>query len=297
MLKDDIQDLLRLEKPTVPLYHYTTQAGLLGIVGSKKRSLWATHHQCLNDTQEFLHAKGLIRAEIDRCRATADSDSRSLLEEMDSALGGPGNEEVNLYIASFSEDGDSLPQWRAYGGQTAGFALGFWGDRLVLPERFTMARCIYNPEKQYEVAKAIVAEVLEIGLSQMPTVGSDNAKLGARFGLLLNLHRFALFFKHKKFEGEKEWRIISPVLMDFKPAYSVQEETELAFRQGRSMLIPYRRVPLKDDKGGFPLDSVVVGPNPNKEQSLRSVCSFLNSQGLEEAAKKSRSSDIPYRNW
>jgi len=265
----------------------------LGIVKEKerKREIWATHHQCLNDTQEYLHPKGLIRDEIDGRLATTDSDSRSLLEAMRSTLDGPGNEDVNLYVASFSEDGDSLPQWRAYGG----FALGFWGDRLVLPERFTITRCIYSPTKQREVARAIVAEVLERTLNQMPALESHNAKLTVSVGLRLEMHTFALIFKHEKFEGEKEWRIVSPVLMDSKPAYPIGEEVNLDFRQGKSMLIPYQSIPLKDDKDGFPLHEVVVGPNPNKEQSRRSVESLLSSQGL--VAAKVRSSDIPYRNW
>ena len=118
--------------PPSLLYHYTDKNGLLGIV--KHNEVWATHHQCLNDTQEYLHAKGLVRDEIDWRLKAANSDSRLLLDTLRSTLDGHGNEDVNLYVASFSADGDSLPQWRAYGGQTAGFALGFWGDRLGLPE-------------------------------------------------------------------------------------------------------------------------------------------------------------------
>jgi len=290
---DEIFSPVLYETPPPLLYHYTDQNGLLGII--KKNEIWATHHQCLNDTQEFLHAKGLIRGEIDRLCESANSDIRSLLEAMRTTLDGKGNEDVNLYIASFSEDGDSLPQWRAYGGQTAGFALGFWGGRLVLPERFRMRRCIYNPEKQSEVVQHIVTAVVERTLNLMPAVGTSNARLTAGMGLCLELHRFALIFKHKKFEEEKEWRVVSPVLMDLKPAYQVEEKINLDFRQGKSMLIPYQRVPLKDAKNSFPLHEVVVGPNPNPEQSLRSVRSLLNSQGL--VAAKVRSSEIPYRNW
>lgn len=293
--KHEILNSVLSKTPPALLYHYTDQNGLLGIVKNPNKEIWATHHQCLNDTQEFLHAKGLIDDEIGKRCLDANPDSRSLLEAMRSSLNGPGNEDVNLYVASFSEDGDSLPQWRAYGGQTAGFALGFWGDRLLLPERFTMARCIYRPEEQCEVVKAIVAEVLERTLEQIPALDLPNARLTVSVGLRFELHTFALIFKHEKFKEEKEWRIFSPVLMDFKPAYPVGDEINLDFRQGKSMLIPYQRVPLRDDKNTFPLHEVVVGPNPNKEQSHRSLQSLLNSQGL--VAARVRSSEIPYRNW
>jgi hypothetical protein len=217
---------------------------------------------------------------------------------MQSTLYGQGHEDVNLYIASFSEDGDSLPQWRAYGGQTAGFALGFWGERLDLPEEFTIARCIYEPEKQCKVVTAIISEV-EHTLAEMQLVGPIDAPFTAKAILLFTIQQLALIFKHIKFKEEREWRIISRhPQMDFKPAFPIGElENELDFRVGKSMLIPYRRVSLKDKKGNFslPLSEVVVGPNPNKEQSRRSVQSLLNSQGLVTA--KVISSEIPDRNW
>lgn len=289
--RQDILNSVLSRTPPALLYHYTDQNGLLGIV--KEKEIWASHHQCLNDTQEFLHSKDLIRGEIDKRYVAANTDSRSLLEVMRSTLDGPGNEEVNLYVASFSEDGDSLAQWRAYGGQTAGFSLGFRGDQLVLPDEFTIVPCIYKPEKQCEVANAIVAEV-ENALAQ---IGPITARITAKAALLLTLHRIALVFKHEKFEAEKEWRIVSAhPLMDFKPAFPVGRlESKLDFRPGKSMLIPYRRIPLNDDKNNFPLHEIVVGPNPNKEQSKRSVQSLLNSQGL--MAANVRSSYATYRNW
>ncbi len=291
VFKSPILNSVLTARPIPLLYHYTDQKGLLGIVKGDKKEIWATHHQYLNDTQEYLHAKGLIRDEIELRLGGAEPDARSLLEAMRSALDGPGNEDVNLYVASFSEDGDSLPQWRAYGG----FALGFWGDRLVLPKRFTITRCIYRPEEQCEVAKAIVADVLEGTLEKMPVLDLSNAKLTVSVVVRSQLHTFALIFKHRKFKDENEWRIVSPVLMDFKPAYPVEEEINLDFRPGKSMLIPYQRVPLRDERNGFPLHEVVIGPNPNKEQSRRSIESLLRSQGL--VATKVLSSEIPYRDW
>jgi hypothetical protein len=291
--KHPILNSVLSERPTVPLYHYTDQAGLLGIVKSKK--IWATHHQYLNDTQEYLHAKGLVRRELHERLGAGNSDSLPLLKAMQSSLDGPGNEDVNLYVASFSQEKDSLSQWRAYSGPTVGFALGFQGDQLALPEGFTIARCIYKPEIQSEVIKAIVTEVFEPAVTQLSGVGPYNAATTAVAGLLLKLHTFALIFKHPKFTEEREWRIVSPVMMDLPPAYPVEQETKLAFRQGKSMLTPYRCIPLKDNNGSFPLSEVVVGPNPNPGQSLRSVRSWLSSEHI--AGIEVRNSNIPYRNW
>jgi hypothetical protein len=302
--KNDSAKLFLPDIPSDPLYHYTSQKGLLGIIKEKK--IWATHYRYLNDTQEFLQAKGLVRAEIEKRYKSASSESRSVLEALRSAVDGWGKDNENWrvenrngYVASFSEDKDSLSQWRAYGGQTSGFALGFRCDQLVLPINFTMKRCIYDLNVQCKFAEDIVTLQLESALAGKKESGSyevENAAAGMALSMKLDL--FALIFKHEKFKGEREWRIFSPSIDD-KSFSQMSEKAELAFREGRSMLIPYFKVPLKDDKGGFPLDSVVVGPGPNKEQSLQSVRNLLlNSQDdLSFAAIKSVISDVPYRNW
>jgi hypothetical protein len=302
--KNDFATLFRSDRPSKPLYHYTNQTGLLGIVKEKK--IWATHYQYLNDTQEFLHAKGLIRAEIEKRYKSANSENRSVLEALRSAIDGWGKDNENWrvenrngYVASFSEDPDSLSQWRAYGGPTSGFALGFRCDQLVFPINFTMKKCIYAPNEQREFAEEIVRSQLESALSEKVELGSDGlGNVAAGMELCMKLDLLALIFKHEKFKCEEEWRIFSPSI-DNKSFSQMSEKAELAFREGKSMLTPLLKVPLKDDKGRFPLDSVVVGPGPNNEQSLQSVRSLLlnDEEDLSFAAMKSISSDIPYRNW
>jgi hypothetical protein len=288
-VKSNVLNTVLEEVPNKLLYHYTDQNGLLGII--KTKEIWATHHQCLNDTQEFLYAKELVRTELKK-RISANDDSRPLLEAMSLALQGPGNEDVNLYVASFSEEPDSLSQWRAYGGASSGFALGFQCERLILPEAFVLARCIYQREKHSEVVDAILSEVL----GRLKKGGLFPAEQIVKIMLLFELHAFALILKHPKFAEEREWRIISRVMMDDAPAFPIEDATRLEFRVGKSMLIPYRCISVKDGSGGFLLRKVIVGPNPNPEQSRRSVRSLLNSR-IDTKAVEVESSDIPYRNW
>ena len=49
----DIVDELLSRKPPEVLYHYTTQAGLIGII--RGAEIWATHTQYLNDRREYIH--------------------------------------------------------------------------------------------------------------------------------------------------------------------------------------------------------------------------------------------------
>ena len=156
-------------------------------------------------------------------------------------------------------------------------------------------RCIYGEEKQREIVSTLV-EGIHDSLDQLPTeIKGTRETLWAYVYTWprTELHALALAIKHPKFSEEKEWRIISsgPMMED---ALGVGE-TPLGFREGRSMLIPYRRVPLCTNKTRFPLSEVVVGPNPNPEQSVRSVRSLLASHGLAHC--NARRSDVPYRSW
>ncbi len=47
--------------PDKPIYHYTSQEGLIGIL--RDRVLWATKIQYLSDSAEFSYAYGLLQPE------------------------------------------------------------------------------------------------------------------------------------------------------------------------------------------------------------------------------------------
>src|SRR4051812_4201029 len=100
--------------PLRTLYHYTTQAGLLGILETK--SIWASEIRFLNDATEFRTALDTVGAEL-----------RTRLNELDSAEGEARGEaifreftaleEASFFVLSLTEKGDDLSQWRAYGGK------------------------------------------------------------------------------------------------------------------------------------------------------------------------------------
>src|SRR5437667_1531135 len=155
--------------PDKPLYHYTTQAGLLGIINA--REIWATHTQYLNDRREFLHAVDLVRNEIQRLAQETPNHSdqparEQMLQRMQEALS-RSPENMNVCVCSFSEDSDSLSQWRAY-GRSSGFAVGFSGEVLKASTQrleWYLAPCIYDPSEQRALVRALVENVLEENLS------------------------------------------------------------------------------------------------------------------------------------
>lgn len=217
-LKHAILNDVLSRKPETLLYHYTTQTGLLGII--KDRQIWATHTQYLNDRREFLHAVDLVRREIERLLNEQNTGAGEASATRTEALNGMHGalslspEQINVCVCSFSEDGDSLSQWRAYGG-SSGFAIGFSPEVLVAAvekQSFFMAQCIYDPSAQRDIVRALVEEVLDEHLSKSPA--KEDAEMDEIFwktggNLLPYLYRYAPMLKDQSFKGEREWRIIS----------------------------------------------------------------------------------------
>jgi hypothetical protein len=284
----------RLDKP---LYHYTTQLGLLGII--KSREMWVTHTQYLNDRREFLHAVDLVRQEIRRSLDTSplDSSRTESLRRMEGALQW-APEGINVCVCSFSEDEDSLSQWRAYGGGTSGFAIGFPAELLTAAtaiKAWYLARCVYDRLQQREIIRSLVEEVLEDNLSgaTVNETNEDEDERSVRLGggnLLPYLNRYAPILKDESFRAEKEWRVITGPLSGSSQSFD--------FRPGRSLLIPYSKFPLSGKDLKFRLSKIVIGPTGDEARSRSSVVSFLMHedllQGLEVPVENSK---VPYRAW
>jgi len=267
--------------PLFPLYHYTTQAGFLGIID--KKEIWATHTQYLNDRREFRHAVDVFREELESLRSQWDAErlkcfsglSMGLLDDLS---------RTNVCVASFSADPDSLSQWRAYGG-TAGFSIGIPGDdlrALVDTDRSFLAKCVYDAAHQREIARALLEELADQFLAWDKTAVRPP---GGNFHAYL--FRFAPLFKHQSFSGEREWRIITHPIMCTHPRFD--------FRPGVSKLTPYYRFPLADEQHRFGFSEVVVGPTPHDEEAVAAVKGLLIRHGLRDVSV--RISDVPFRNW
>jgi len=300
-LKHAILNDVLLRKPQTPLYHYTTQAGLLGII--KDRTIWATHTQYLNDRREFLHAVDLVGREIGRLLTAGQTAAGMIaLDKMRSILS-KSPESINVCVCSFSETSDSLSQWRAY-GRSSGFAIGFTQNVLqaaVEKQQFDLAPCIYDPAKQLEIVRGLVEEVLDEYVSKDPGIeGWKPDDEGAEMfwetgGNLLNyLYRYAPMLKDQAFSEEREWRIISP------PVFA----QILDYREGRSLIIPYYRLPLWEEGNKTEIHEIIVGPTQDVDRSIKSVRKMIMGRGVMKDRTNLglgytpvRASQVPYRDW
>ncbi len=79
-------------------------------------------------------------------------------------------------------------------------------------------------------------------------------------------------------------KMISPLL-----------DQNVGFREGRSTLIPYGKVPLAAGDNRVHIANVVVSPGPQQELAQIACEAFLKRNGSADAVVEN--SKIPYRNW
>jgi hypothetical protein len=203
-----------------------------------------------------------------------------------------GIESINVCVCSFSEERDSLSQWRAYGSGASGFAIGFSGDFLAAAtkkEGWYLAPCIYDPADQRTLIRSLLEEVLEqcIEAKKTPETEMEEGYWERGGSLAAYLHRYAPILKDRSFREEREWRLISRPLMCRRELFD--------FREGSSLLIPYYKFPLAGEGLPFHVREVVIGPTLDEERSKRSVKSFLVRHELKDVPVEV--SSVPYRSW
>lgn len=298
-MTDIVAELLPVKPPDV-LYHYTTQAGIIGIL--RESEIWATHTQYLNDRREYVHAVGLVGDLLnERAKSSPNGTQKDVLGEMIARLD-DNLASMNVCVCSFSEDGDSLSQWRAYCEPTAGYALGFCSNflmRRATKQRFALAPCLYTGPEQRRFVSDFVDRVVAENIAHRDLEENDDDydfwRSGGNF--VAYLHRIAPALKDGAFKSEREWRLISSPLMNTNPHFD--------FRPGKSMVTPFFRFQLgvdADEVGEPRFRRVVVGPTPNSTEAIRSVGNLLASVKLMHSFTPGGpvqvdESSVPYRAW
>jgi len=324
--------------PQVPkLYHYTSQAGLLGIVNHKQ--LWFTNIHYMNDSTEYSYSLQVIMDVIKDLYGFGEDEK--FLELF------PNNEDIEpIFTFSLSENGDLLSQWRGYcpnGGYSISFFnnQNFWQmSQMIKTNNLFIGECLYD---KYRIEEFVKKKVVELVPEEFKARKEEEEKHGRLKGWLLKLYdkiikntlKYAPLIKHPAFQEEKEWRIVANYAEhkntlrirlykqdNIANTLSVVQSLpfddlfdKLVFRQGKSFLIPYLEIPLIETKEPFIITKeeakaqisiieVIVGPTPHKELSVR-ACELLLlksnillvQNNLSDKSTVVTPSMLPYRNW
>jgi hypothetical protein len=269
------------------LYHYTGQAGLLGIV--EKTELWATQIQYMNDATEFGLALRLARELLENIIGTPGnrSEKTAACGRLKRSL--EGIQDINIFAVCFCQNSDLLSQWRGYAGGRYGYAIGFDTDQLMQTadkDRFILGPCIYDTAVQRQIIDEAVADCIQRELST-----TTKASWGFHGPLADVLFRCGVFFKDPAFADEMEWRLISPIVL--------YGNEMIQFRTGHSMITPYYKLSIKHEDG-LPIRQVMVGPCPHMELAKSAITSLLIQHGKTDPMRGQQialGSAIPFRNW
>ncbi len=280
------------KKKPATLYHYTTPIGLLGISTSK--NIWATDIRYFNDPKEFQHALDVTHLIIEDFFKVSDDPKElkgldyDFIEHLRINLGRKWNPEV--YVVSFTEEGDLLSQWRGYCPR-GGFSIGFDFDHLSLIAEMhdsDLLPCVYDPK----IKKKIVEELLTFHNKKYVEAGdgtkqynSDQLAHTITNEFIISLYAIAPMLKHESFREEKEWRIVSSKL---------RIQPEIKFRASESKIIPYIEISLcQNDEEEVNIKSIYCGPDSNDQLSKNAVMQLLRKNRLPYHAFKL--SKTPYR--
>jgi hypothetical protein len=285
------REMLRIgvRPPIDPLiaYHYTDLGGLKGILDSQE--MWLTDYEYLNDSSELNHGLAMVKQKLRE--AVANPKYENVADSFTTWIAGLDHHQHRICVTSYSYDGDSLSQWRAYGSVAIGFkvnqALGAWSGEC------TISSVIYNRAHQERYLDFFINHVSQAYELDKKS-DSDSERLKELYsGGAHTAINLAASFKNEGFSDEREVRVAYVENPEYFKIGMTPATTR--FRVSGDAIIPYvttgdlsARLSNKE----LPIVSIVVGPtiSPTGEKSIRA---YLKHLGLDNVSV-TRSS-IPYR--
>lgn len=191
------------------LYHYSSVEGAHGILSSG--SIWMSDCRFLNDTLELKSAMTKFEMQFMGKERTALSNALSWWEIR-----------YGHCVFSLSKSVDTLSQWRAYGADGRGMALGFNADFIEdkngkSPTK--LVECIYENHDEY---LADSASDLNSYVNELVSAYDKSGNAINYFWEILEKDNFPLVKFYEKilavkniaFKEEREVRLITSVLME-----------------------------------------------------------------------------------
>jgi hypothetical protein len=267
--------------PPEHLFHYTDLEGVKGIFTS--RTLWMSKFTASNDISEILLAIEHFQTFVARKASELTEEEGNFLRQAADQL--EGFRRTNVCLASFCEQHDLLSQWRSYGNDGRGIALGFNSSKLVeLAQRhdLRLLRCVYDPAAHERIA----ADLVNLLLESYRRARRDNSHdLIAQFNSTFLL--VAPVIKDHRFAEEREWRLVSnPVPFDHPGMIAVLKGNQASVKL---------TVKLTGDSEAMSnmIPRVTIGPtlDPHNVSDAIDVLSQRNGFHISDIAI----SGIPYR--
>jgi len=281
------------------VWHYTTIDTACKILEPETLQLRATNIAYMNDAAEFHHCVDSLDDCLKRYVTENQFDGKAetkviFAEALRRACRHMAAEPNSYFVSCFSGRYDDLSQWRAYGAQGAGIALGFSAEGLeVVGEHdgYEFSKCRYD-SGFIEACAADTIETLESGcsarLKSLRTERKDSYVRKLADCAMWDLLALAPTFKHDAFAAEDEYRAIFN--------FDRQPLRPLGFVSGVNIVKPYVLLDVEQDREERVwevLKKVLVGPGPHMDLVASAMRDLLSSKG--RGSVRVVNSRIPYR--
>lgn len=288
------------------LFHYTNAVGLVGVI--KKRELWATGSNYLNDPTEVSFAANVL-VELLRERLGSDDGSegaraRAVIALLERAYVDPHSPEQyhedRSFISSFSRSDESLTLWRLYGGRN-GFSIGFDENRLLkwvghdfptgdikslsrqeqeehdgLDANFQLSARIQDVSYGEDQGLPVLDKVLAV----LPEEGNP---FGYEWRVREVLNQLSSI-KHDAYADEREARLIVREIHHHAVDPSVRVSATGALVAYRKIVFPFEAV-----------QSITMAPGANASQTRRALEALMAQGGRGPYGHvEIRESDLPF---
>jgi ribosomal protein L31E len=266
------------------IYHYTSSAGLLGILGN--RTVWSTDIEFLNDSLEVREGIERINNFCKSVKPKGNGKAKRLSEMFYRIIGVKLRKYINanqVFITSFTSKRDNMRQWMSYCSDNAGYAVGFDKDDLIASldnsDKFTsiISEVDYSQSNGIEdiiSPQKVLAEIeIIMGLFKSNT-DVVNAVVER---VLRDLVVCCCSIKPPQFFDESETRLIVQTKHDCN---------DINFRERSGILIPYVAVPVSFES----VTEIIIGPNINSDLAIRGIEKVMSSINLKCNVRKSNCS-------
>lgn len=268
-------------------YHYCSLEAFLKIVESKE--IWLTNIFCMNDSAEHYWLRDIAKTELDRWSRLKgkgqDHDRENLVNEFLTEKLFSKDDQTDLYCFCVSESGDSLGQWRGYGDDGRGVAIGFSCKFLNDAARkkcrgLRFASVIYDRSQQKRIVKNILGNATrDDGDTCESSAPAEWLEQLPAWMAQSGIWSWAAQCKNDFFSEERELRLIYDASLD--TAFTLGQPK---YRSRGGTIVPYYALPLKPlPEMGEPavIYEVVLGPKCNQEFNEPLVKSILSGHGYD----------------
>jgi hypothetical protein len=251
----------------VYVYHYCDLKTFHSIVTEQRLHL--SNIRFMNDYAEVRGFLNIVANVVAEREVTAEAGEGPFLSEMLDGLNRwiQSGEFEHVYCACFSRDGDELGQWRAYGDDGCGVAIGFDKEELLkeinkqLPEdhmgNLRWRKVLYEESEQRELATQTVSDVFDAAdyvsqSSDAPEHVQDLFRRGVTDLMLqTDITAAGAQCKHLAFRSEKEERLVFAASLRVgggakqritHPHLYLPAGFELKAKTRRSVVVPFLEV-------------------------------------------------------